>query len=293
MPKPRLKKTESEKYGLEFQPQAKRRAWILLRFLLGFGAIFLLLLVTSVYFAQRDGLLDQIISDYFHPTQPETEPGPDVWGYSGKAVFLLCATDPDHRQLRFAALVEADAAKKQLRIRPLSSKAKTALGGQETTLDKALREGGVKQLEAAAEALAGTAVDRYVSGDDDGFVKAVNTMGSVTVQVEKRIRYRSAAFGITLAQGAQRLQGDMLLRYFRYLGTLGEEAPRAQGALLKTVLESFLTPQNAEDPAWLEQRFSTLANLLDTDISITDFYAQRELLQALLAGGELTVTVEE
>ena len=275
------------KYDLEFQPEEKRRTDFLLRFLLGFAAIFLLLLVLSVYFAQRDGLLDQIIGTYFRPTQPETEPDENAWNYRGKAVFLLCGTDAARQELRFAALVHADAAKKELRVQPLTPGEKVALEGQETTLEQALREGGVKRLVAAAGALAGTAVDRYISGDDDGFAKAVNIMGSVAVKLEEGIRYRSPDFGITLAEGTQRLQGDMLLRYFRYLGTLDEGA-QAQGELLRTLLESYLTPQNAET---LEQRFGSLVSLLDTDISITDFYAQRELLQALLTGG-MSIIVE-
>ena len=275
------------KYDLVFQPGEKRRVDFLLRFLLGFGAIFLLLLVTSIFFAQRDGLLDQIISTYFRPTQPQIEPDPDAWNYSGKVVFLLCETDAARQELRFAALVHADAAKKELLVQPLPPGAKLTLEGRETTLERALREGGVKRLEAAAEALTGAAVDRYISGDDDGFVRAVNIMGSVAVKLEEGIRYRSPAFGITLAQGTQRLQGDMLLRYFRYLGTL-DEGDRAQGELLRILLESYLTPQNAEA---LEQRFGSLVSLLDTDISITDFYARRELLQALLTGG-IVIKVE-
>ena len=281
----------TEKYDLEFQPQEKRRARFLLRFLLGFALIFAVLLGTSIYVLQRDELMDQIIASWLHPTEPETEPDETLWSYSGRAVFMLCETDAYKQSLRFIALLEADAAERRLTIHPLRPNEKMTFEGKETTPERVLREGGLKQLKAAAEALAEVKIDRYISGDDEGFMKAVNAMGAVTVQVEKRIQYASPAFGITLAQGSQRVMGDMLLRYMRYLGTLGKAAPATQAALLQTILETYLTPMGAQAPEALEQRFYTMVDLLETDVSIRDFFAQRELMGALLKGGELEIAV--
>ncbi|MCL2300898.1 MAG: LCP family protein [Firmicutes bacterium] len=276
-------------YDLEFQPKERRRRDQMLRFLGGFGVIVLLLGVISVIAVQRDGLLDDFLSA-LRPTESTTEP--PEWTYSGSGLFLLCETDDTGQDLRFCALVRADVTQRQVHVFPLSPRAMAPHEGGERSLEQALRAGGPKELKAAAEALIEGTVDRYIAGGDKGFVTAVNLMGSVTVQVEKSIRYRGAAFTLTLAEGSQRLQGDMLLRYFRYLGTLEEGGTLAQGELLARVLETYLTkPAGIE---LLESRFNSLMNILRTDISVSDFYTRRELLLALLEnGGKLTVDVKE
>ena len=286
-------KKQKQAYNLDFQPAQTKRSENLTRFLLGFGAIFLLLGIASAYLLHKDGLLDQIIGTYFSTAEPETEPEEDVWDYSGSATILLCQTDAARQELRFVAVVRADAGKRQLTIFPLSSKMKAPWGDSEITLEQALREGGFRQLKAAVTALTEAPVDRYVSADDSGFTKAVNAMGIVTVQVEKRIVYRSEAFGVTMAEGTQPLGGDPLLRYFRYLNTLKEDGPAIQGELLKKVLETYLVPGNAETPEQMEKAFGSLVNLLETDISVTDFYTRREMIQALLTCGELRVECGE
>ena len=85
----------------------------------------------------------------------------------------------------------------------------------------------------------------------------------------------------------------MLLRYFRYLGTLEEGGALAQGELLARVLETYLT--KAMDAQQLEKRFNGLMNVpLDTDISVNDFYTRREMLLAILASGShFTIDVKE
>ncbi|MDR0531614.1 MAG: LCP family protein [Oscillospiraceae bacterium] len=283
----------SKKYDLEFQPVRKRRAGLVLRFLLGFGAIALLLAVISVVVMQKDGLLDQLIGVYFSPTEPTTEADEHAWNYGGSAVFLLSITDDAGQALRFAALVRADMAQRELDIFPLTPNTKAPVEGQEITLVQALKEGGAKQLKLAVEALTDSPVDRYLTAGDDEFVKLINLMGSVTVQVPKRIHYSSASFTLTLAQGSQRLQGDMLLRYFRWLGTQKDNGA-GQGELLKRVLESYLVPGNADSPENMERRFNNVMNLIQTDISVTDYYQNKELLMALLLEpNEMTIRVRD
>ena len=283
-------------YDLEFQPKQRRRRDQMLRFLGGFGVIVMLLGVISVIAVQRDGLLDDFINA-LRPTEATTEP--PEWTYTGNGLFLLCETDDAGQELRFCALVRADVAGRRFHVFPLSPQAMaphegTALGEglSERSLEQALRTGGIKELKAAVEALTESAVDRYIASDDNGFVRAVNLMGSVIVQVDKSIRYHGAAFTLTLAEGTQRLQGDMLLRYFRYLGTLEKGGALAQGELLARVLETYLI--GSADAERLESRFNSLMNIWQTDLTVSDFYTRREMLLAILENGEkFVVDVKE
>ena len=269
------------KYDLDFQPAQRRHRDQVTRILLGFGAILLLLVIASAFALQRDGFIDNLFSQ---TTVPETtEEG--AWTHTGSAVFLLAAHDNAAQNLHFAMLARIDIQQRGIEIIPLNP--------NEASLVKALREGGARGLQTAAEALTETRVDRYIAGSDNAFVRAVNTMGSVTVQSEG-IRHRSPEFTLTLAQGTQRLQGDMLLRYFRYLGTFDEDPPLRQGGLLKLVLETYLVPRHAETDDMLENRFTTLENLLETNISVSDFYSQLNMLMDLLAdSGQIVIDVKD
>jgi len=278
-------------YNLEFQPKERRRRDQALRFLGGFCAIVLLLGIISIVAVQRDGLLDDFL-EALRPTEAPTEPPPDAWLHTGSALFLLCETDDRQQDLRFCALVRADVTRRQLHVFPLSPQAMAPHEETEISLEQALREGGPKALKAAAEALTEGEIDRYICSDDSGFVTAVNALGSVTVQVDERIRYRGAQFTLTLAEGTQRLQGDMLLRYFRYLGTLKEDAALRQGELLARVLETYIA--KALDAQQMETHFNTLMNILQTDVTVNDFYTRREMLLDILANGDkFTVDVRE
>jgi len=270
-------------YNLEFQPKERRHRDQVLRFLGGFCAIVLLLGIISIVAVQRDGLLDDFIAA-LRPTEAPTEPPPDAWLHTGSALFLLCETDDRQQDLRFCALARMDVAQRLVHVFPLSPQALAPHDGNERSLEQALRDGGPKALKAAVEALTEGAVDRYISSTDSGFVTAVNALGSVTVQVDERIRYRGAAFTLTLAEGTQRLQGDMLLRYFRYLGTLQEDAALKQGELLARVLETYIA--KALDAQQMEAHFNSLMNILQTDVTVNDFYTRREMLLDILANGD-------
>ena len=279
-------------YSLEFQPKERRRRDQVLRFLGGFCAIVLLLGIVSAVALLRDDLMDQI-RGALNPTEAPTEPPEDAWPHTGSALFLLCETDEAQQNLRFCALVRADVTQRQIHVFPLSPQSMAPHDGAERTLEQALRDGGPKALRAAVEALTEGEVDRYVSSDDKSFQSAINLLGSVHVQVPELIDYRGADFQLRLGKGENTpLSGDMLLRYFRYLGTLGEDAALKQGELLARVLETYLSkPRDAKQ---LDALFDSLMNILQTDIAHIDFVPRREMLLDILAGGDkFTIDVRE
>jgi hypothetical protein len=269
---------------LEFQTATQRRFARTGRFLLGFAAILLVLGTFSFAALYRSGMLDQWFGEPTGPTEATTqEEKSGVWRHTGTATFLLAVTDNDRQDLRLLLLLRADLAERSLRVTALDPGAQAEAGNERGTLRQHLSRGGLKQLTAAAAAAAGIPVDRYVGSREDDFVKAVNLIGSVTVELDKAVRYRSPAFSITLAEGRQRLQGDMLLRYFRYLDTQGAAGRRRQGELFCRMLDSYLMPANADKA---EERFDALINLVQTNISVLDFDGNLAALQDLMRSGD-------
>lgn len=285
---------KTTKYDLEFQPVRRRRMQMVWRFVAGIASIALLLAVVSVVALQKDGLIDRLVGTYFDPTQPTGPEDPDAWNHTGSAAFLLSGTDNKRQELRFVFLARVDAAKREVHIYPFKPGAKAPDGDAgDITLAQAQKEGGVKRLKSAVEALTETKIDRYITAGDDEFMQAITAMGAVPVEVPARIDYRSEAFDITLGKGGQRLDGYFLLRYMRYLGTL-EDGAEAQGELLGRILETYLVPANGESAEVLERRYGALVNVLQTDISAMEFQAQQVLLQALLQNSAgISIKVDE
>ncbi|MDR2526133.1 MAG: LCP family protein [Oscillospiraceae bacterium] len=280
------------RYDLEFKPQRKRKLEQGLYILLGFLAILLLLGVISAILMQKDGLLDQLLagrSSTNATDAPETEP---VWSYTGQAALLLSAADENDETLRFAALVRVDVKSRQLSVTLLDPQA--AAGGY-VTLQAALREGGAKQLRTAAAALTGMQIDKYIHSTDLHFAMAVDIMqgDGIVVDIAQEIRHKSADLELTLSAGQVPLHGEKLLRYFRYLDTLGETGRRQQGFLLQKLLMTVLVPKNAKSREMMEKDFKALVNLFETDVSSIDFDAQCDMLLALLNGEGMVVTVLE
>lgn len=264
--------------NIEFNPEQRRRRDFFTRFALGFGVLLFVLVVLSAVALQRGDFFDDLFNRELTTMEAVD---PDAWAHTGDATLLIAVHDNSAQHLRMVFLLHANIAQRRFVVEPI-----TAGDG---LLDAALRTGGVRSLQQTVDTLTGTPSARYIAARDADFIRWINAMGVVPVQVDERIDHRGE-FTLTLAEGSQRLQGDMLLRYFRYLGT---HSPQAQAQLFAHVLQTYMVPRHAQSNAVLENRFGSLTGNLTTDISHPDFFARRDMLMALLAEpDELTIVVQ-
>ena len=79
-------------------------------------------------------------------------------------------------------------------------------------------KGGVPLTIETVEGLLSLPVDRYVEVDFRGFIKLVDMLGGVEIEVDKDMHYvdRGGGLRIDLKQGLQRLNGEEALQYARY-----------------------------------------------------------------------------
>ncbi|MCL2195488.1 MAG: LCP family protein [Oscillospiraceae bacterium] len=263
--------------NIEFNPEQRRKRDFFTRFALGFGVLLFVLAVLSAVALQRGDFFDDLFNR--EPTTIEAD-DPYAWLHTGETTLLIAVHDNAAQNLRMTFLLHADITQRRFVVQPITA--------GEGLLDAALRTGGVRGLQQTVDTLTGTPSARHIAARDADFIRWINAMGIVPVQVEERIDHRGD-FTLTLAEGSQRLQGDMLLRYFRYLGT---HSPHAQAELFAHVLRTYMVPRHAQTPAALETRFGHLAGILNTDISHPDFFARRDMLMALLAEPDaLTIEV--
>jgi anionic cell wall polymer biosynthesis LytR-Cps2A-Psr (LCP) family protein len=110
----------------------------------------------------------------------------------------------------------------------------------------------------------------------------INYFGGVNINVPEQIEYRGDALTLILVKGKQNMKGDTLLKYIRYLDTLGERGMNYQASVMTQIFESVFRPSLVSKA---ERVYSNISNSLETNISIVDFSSMRETINAMAENG--------
>lgn len=117
-------------------------------------------------------------------------------------------------------------------------------------INHAFGEGGADNSRKAAEGLLGIPIDYYVTIDFAAFVKIVDAVGGVDIDVEKRMYYVDPYddLVIDLRAGMQHLDGKKAIEYVRYRdeeGDIGriERQQKFINAMLKQVTSASILPR--------------------------------------------------
>ncbi|HPS70336.1 MAG TPA: LCP family protein [Candidatus Cryosericum sp.] len=146
-----------------------------------------------------------------------------------------------------------------------------------TTNRDVYADGGIPLLKKTIQGLIpGITVDYYVRTNFAGFVKIIDAVGGVTIDVEERMLYRTSDTTIDLQPGLQHLNGTKALEYMRFrddgVGDFGswggEEHGRVarQKKLLKAVIAQTTDLRNA----WrLPKLVAAVGDAVTTDLPTT------------------------
>lgn len=149
-------------------------------------------------------------------------------------------------------------------------------------------EGGPELAKEKVSELLETPIDYYVLTNFNGFEKVVDTLGGVTIDVEKRM-YKPSE-NINLKPGLQRLDGHKALAYCRWRGdALGDisRAERQQKFLVALAHEMMQTKTITKVPKLLPE----LRQNVETDISVRAMFELATIAQQFTAGGITTQTL--
>jgi len=128
----------------------------------------------------------------------------------------------------------------------------------------------------------GVRVDHYIVINYAGVKELVNALGGVTVNVEKRMRYRDRAAGlrIDLEPGLQTLDADQAEQYLRYrhdaIGDIGRM--QRQQWFVRGVMEKFKSPQIITK---IPELVSIADKYVKTDMNVYDMSKYASYLGAL------------
>lgn len=139
-------------------------------------------------------------------------------------------------------------------------------------INAAMSEGGVELTRRVVGDLLGVRIDHYVRVNFEQFKSVIDTLGGVTIEVEKDMYYvtgDSQDGVINLHKGVQRLNGAQALQYVRYRqDALGDiTRTERQQKLLKALAEEVLQPKTVVKlPVLIPQ----VIRAVDTDLSVID-----------------------
>ncbi len=133
--------------------------------------------------------------------------------------------------------------------------------------------GGPRLVSRALEDFLDIEIDYHVDLDFDGFVKIIDALGGIEIEVEQHLRYRDEAADLTIdiPPGRQTLTGEDALKYVRYRGTHGDIGRvRRQQKFIEALVDQVLSPQTVTRiPALIQE---TLRGI-KTDVPVQDVVA--------------------
>jgi LCP family protein required for cell wall assembly len=155
--------------------------------------------------------------------------------------------------------------------------------------------GGVELSKKTVENLLGIPVDYTVKVDFKGFMRMVDILGGVTMDVEKRMHYTdpyddNGGLHIDLRPGEQTLNGRTAIEYVRYRGLEGDIGRVArQQKFLKALLQKFTEPQMITKLPALVREFSAAVK---TDMPLTEMVKLIPVVKEAAQAGLITEEVK-
>lgn len=189
-------------------------------------------------------------------------------------------------------LTMVNAAEKRVEILSIPRDTWVALEGKGyDKINHAYAFGGEPLTQRTVEALLGTSVDYYLIADMQAFAWAVDAIGGVDIDVEKRMYYEdpwdeNGGLIIDLYPGRQHLDGAEAMAYVRYrdgegdIGRMGR-----QQKFLQAVLAKVSSPEMIPK---LPEVVENLRKFLQTNMPLRDMVEMAVLLPAVRERGMTT-----
>jgi len=290
----------TKKQKLEFKTKrnaeiAKQKKYFLIfcAFLLVFAGVSMFVFLRSIDF--DFGNLFDGRSEETTVAESTAVPLPVLTGSANFLVYCVSddAKDPDY--FRFIAVINADLSRLRLRVCALSPISLAAVHGSQSTRTEHFTAVDAQRLKEAVESLGGITIDKFAYTTDTGFknaMKSIDKAGSLKIQIDQAINYKEDKLNLFLPAGNNAMNGETLLKYFRYNATQGEPGLDMQAQTIRSILDYSISAANAQNSETLyEQLYNTMKI---TDISGFDFNNAKPAIE-LLAGAKdrLSISVEQ
>lgn len=203
------------------------------------------------------------------------------------------ADDVGRSDTSFVVTLDTEAKKITVFSVPRDSRVKIAGHGWDK-VNHAFAFGGLSLSKSTIENLLGVPIDYTVTVDFKGFVRMIDAMGGITIDVEKRMRYSDpydddGGLVIDLYPGVQRLSGKEAIKYVRYRDEEGDIGRvTRQQKFLKAVLKELASPQTVVRLPELAKEFY---GAVKTDMPLSKIIKLLPMVQEAASNGMATATV--
>lgn len=147
--------------------------------------------------------------------------------------------------------------------------------------------GAIEKLEETITKITGAEIQYYVKVDFDGFVKIIDALGGVEVNVEDTIHDPFYPKGETIYYetfhidaGLQTLDGETALKYARSRKTTSDfDRARRQQQLMAAVKDKALSLDLLTNPDKLQKLYSSIDSSIETDLTVSEILELGKLSQ--------------
>ena len=224
-----------------------------------------------------------LYANYWLPPVEPSEPGEpsDSSGQIaiGRLNFLLLGTDArkDETASRTDSIIFAsiDTQSKQASMLSIPRDTRVKIPGHGMDkINAANAYGGPETTVNIVEGLLGIPIDYYVMTNFDGFKDIVDTLGGVTIDVEKNMYYYDPTdnFLINLKKGVQRMDGKKSIQYVRFrMDALGDiSRTQRQQKFLEALAKEMLQPSTIVK---LPKLIPEINKSVETNLGIMDMFS--------------------
>jgi len=149
-------------------------------------------------------------------------------------------------------------------------------------INAAYAYGGVELTRTTVSDFLGVEIDRYAVLDFNSLVKLVDAVGGIEVDVP--VRMYVPLEGIDLKPGKQHLNGEQVLAYARFRGTIEGDIDRArrQQEVIQLLLQKVLKPENLPR---IGQFIEIAKDNVDTDLTAKEMIALARIAPEVMEKG--------
>ena len=203
-------------------------------------------------------------NEYYTPTAEDS-----------KTLMLIFDTEDSNSPVTFMVLRIDPEMKKYVCI-PLASTSIIDYDGQILSLEEHYNNGGVIETKNSLESLLCVPIDRYMKMNGEGFQKICDILGGVQIYVPSDVD--------DMESGEQYLAAAQIQKLVTYGEYKNGEQQRM--IMVGTIVSSMLNQVSGERvAAGLDNSFTAVINLVDSDISVIDYSESSVALKYLLKQG--------
>lgn len=198
--------------------------------------------------------------------------------YEDSHTVLLILDTPEQRCSSTFVVMRSVPKEKKLLFVGVPSNTIAVVDGKQESLSQSYATGGANSAVSFSEQVLGVEIDRYMTFNEEAFLKACDILGGVSYTVKEEI------IGFEKTDKEQYLNGEQILTYVTY--PMFEKGEEQRAYTTSSLLTSMVNQSDGIRLAdGLDRSFNTIINLVDSDVTAVDYKNRKTGIKYMLERG--------